>query len=91
MQLLTDVHFDHQERITAAEPFTRIQCETLLSKSGGGGQSRKTIYMRLYMWENLTLFLWVFCWDIINLTHCGWVTQICVFNMVKLGTSASSP
>jgi len=25
------------------------------------------------------------------LTHCGWVTQICVFNMVKLGTSASSP
>ena len=25
------------------------------------------------------------------LTHCGQVTQICVFNMVKLGTSASSP
>jgi len=25
------------------------------------------------------------------LTHCGRVTQICVFNMVKLGTSASSP
>jgi len=25
------------------------------------------------------------------LTHCGWVTQICVFNMVNLGTSASSP
>ena len=25
------------------------------------------------------------------LTHCGWVTQICVFNTVKLGTSASSP
>ena len=25
------------------------------------------------------------------LTHCGRVTQICVFNKVKLGTSASSP
>ena len=25
-----------------------------------------------------------------NLTHCGRVTQICVFNTVKLGTSASS-
>jgi len=27
----------------------------------------------------------------ITLTHCGRVTQICVFNTVKLGTSASSP
>ena len=27
----------------------------------------------------------------IFLTHCGRVTQICVFNTVKLGTSASSP
>ena len=26
-----------------------------------------------------------------TLTHCGRVTQICVFNTVKLGTSASSP
>jgi len=25
------------------------------------------------------------------LTHCGRVSQICVFNTVKLGTSASSP
>jgi hypothetical protein len=25
------------------------------------------------------------------LTHCGRVAQICVFNKVKLGTSASSP
>jgi hypothetical protein len=25
------------------------------------------------------------------LTHCGRVTQICAFNTVKLGTSASSP
>jgi len=25
------------------------------------------------------------------LTHCGRVTKICVFNTVKLGTSASSP
>jgi len=25
------------------------------------------------------------------LTHCGRVTQICVFNTVKLGTSASYP
>ena len=28
---------------------------------------------------------------ILMLTHCGRVTQICVFNTVKLGTSASSP
>ena len=27
----------------------------------------------------------------VYLTHCGRVTQICVFNTVKLGTSASSP
>ena len=27
----------------------------------------------------------------LTLTHCGRVTQICVFNTVKLGTSASSP
>ena len=26
-----------------------------------------------------------------KLTHCGRVTQICVFNTVKLSTSASSP
>jgi hypothetical protein len=29
--------------------------------------------------------------DGLKLTHCGRVTQICVFNTVKLGTSASSP
>jgi hypothetical protein len=28
---------------------------------------------------------------VVILTHCGRVTQICVFNAVKLGTSASSP
>ena len=27
----------------------------------------------------------------LQLTHCGRVTQICVFNTVKLGTFASSP
>jgi hypothetical protein len=35
-QLLTDVQSDHQERIMVAEPFTCIQCEMLLSKSGRG-------------------------------------------------------
>jgi len=29
--------------------------------------------------------------SLIFLSHCGRVTQICVFNTVKLGTSASSP
>jgi len=29
--------------------------------------------------------------DSVKLTHCGRVTQICVFNTVKLGTPASSP
>jgi len=33
-----------------------------------------------FFWKSLSL-----------LTHCGRVTQICVFNTVKLGTSASSP
>jgi len=27
----------------------------------------------------------------LGLTHCGRVRQICVFNALKLGTSASSP
>jgi hypothetical protein len=27
----------------------------------------------------------------VDLKHCGRVTQICIFNTVKLGTSASSP
>ena len=27
----------------------------------------------------------------VALTHCGRVSKICVFNTVKLGTSASSP
>ena len=36
-------------------------------------------------WENCTR------WCEANLAHCGRVTQICVFNTVKLGTSASSP
>jgi hypothetical protein len=30
-------------------------------------------------------------WHLTVLTHCGRVTQICVFNTVKFGTSASSP
>jgi hypothetical protein len=38
-------------------------------------------YLRIIV---LVFFGWV-------LTHCGRVTQICVFNTVKLGTSASSP
>jgi len=36
-------------------------------------------------------FLPSFCLDQWFLTHCGRVTQICVFNTVKLGKSASSP
>jgi len=33
--------------------------------------------------------LYILC--LFSLTYCGRVTQICVFNRVKLGTSASSP
>jgi len=36
------------------------------------------------LWVAHHILLWL-------LTHCGRVTQICVFNTVKLGTSASSP
>jgi len=31
------------------------------------------------------------CQKLYILAHCGRVTQICVFNTAKLGTSASSP
>jgi len=42
-------------------------------------------------WNNCTLYeLWNTPGRII-LTHCRRVTQICVFDKVKLGTSASSP
>jgi len=34
---------------------------------------------------------WNNAFDRTPLTHCGRVTQICVFNTVKLGTSASYP
>ena len=39
--------------------------------------------------KSLTIYLCAF--NAHSLTHCGRVTQICVFNTVKLGTSASSP
>jgi hypothetical protein len=45
------------------------------------------------MWSSWWLRKW-YMWlqkDVKSLTHCGLVTQICVFNTVKLGTSASSP
>lgn len=69
MQLLTEVQFGHQKRITVAEPFTFFNAKCFYRNlEGREVQSRKTIYMRLSMWENLVLFLWAFCWDIINLT-----------------------
>jgi len=53
---------------------------------------------------NSNCLLWQRCWLLCtcygeyraarkcaDLTHCGRVTQICGFNAVKLGTSASSP
>ena len=44
------------------------------------------LYLNVYMQHTLpVLVLPTF------LTHCGRVTQICIFNTVKLGTSASSP
>ena len=39
--------------------------------------------------EQLHKYSYVYTFS--KLTHCGRVTQICVFNTVKLGTSASSP
>jgi len=45
MQLLTEVQSDHQERIMVAEPFTCIQCETFLSKSGSGGSPKQENYL----------------------------------------------
>jgi len=45
--------------------------------------------------RNIALFKNLNMWKIsehcvVYLTHCGRVTQICVFNTVNLGTSASS-
>jgi hypothetical protein len=44
-QLLTEVQFDQQERITVAEPFTFIQCKLLLSKSGREGSPKQENYL----------------------------------------------
>jgi len=68
MQLLAEVQSDHEERITVAERFTFNAKCFYQNPEGREVQSSKTIYMRLSMWENLALFLWAFCWDIINLT-----------------------
>ena len=46
------------------------------------------IYIYIYIYICCIIALFVYA---ISLTHCGRVTQICVFNTVKLGTSASSP
>jgi len=49
-----------------------------------------------YLWDKygpqkkMTIRNLMFTGPCIVLTHCGRVTQICIFNMVKLGTSASS-
>jgi hypothetical protein len=55
----------------------------------------------LLLWSNIThiTHIWIgsrcypLFWSLWYefLTHCGRVTQSCVFNMVNLGTSASSP
>ena len=44
-----------------------------------------------YMVLGVLTFHFLYHTHIYYLTHCGRVTQICVFNTVKLGTSASSP
>jgi len=43
-----------------------------------------------YLFRSYKLIKWEHLYKRL-LTHCGRVTQICVFNAVKLGTSASSP
>jgi len=45
MHLLTEVQFDHQERIMVAEPFTCTQCEMLLSRSRSGGSPKQENYL----------------------------------------------
>ena len=42
-------------------------------------------------WTAITFALNFSKWQAYILTHCGRVTQICVFNTVRLGTFASSP
>jgi len=57
----------------------------------------KIIYLATYYFNEvsnmaLTCFLLYISLQVhFILTHCGRVTQICVFNTVNLGTSASSP
>jgi len=59
-------------------------------------KSAEKIQVSLTSDKNKGYFIWghVYIYDNISeliLTHCGRVTQICVFNTVKLGISASSP
>jgi len=50
-------------------------------------EGKKPLEKRRHGWEDSTE---MDVREIMYLTHCGRVMQICVFNTVKLGTSASS-
>jgi len=52
---------------------------------------RHLVYVTVYKWPS-GVQVWMRQKRLyFFLTHCGRVTQICVFNTVNLGTSASSP
>jgi len=60
---------------------SRSPVMVLFLVSRGNFQNFTFNYLFLYLQLSVSKYL----------THCGRVTQICVFNTVKLGTSASSP
>jgi hypothetical protein len=49
------------------------------------------LFLKFILIKNSTRFGQTYCPSSAVLTHGGRVMQICVFNTVKLGTSASSP
>ena len=59
-----------------------------VSQSANQSVSMHRIYL---LNTTLSVSVHKFTKILLHLTHCGRLTQICVFNTVKLGTSASSP
>ena len=77
---------------TYVKPESAITVFELLMMSG---VSLETCWAIKKHWNNkfyhTVAYCWLFLYHFHVWTHCGRVTQMCVFNTVKLGTSASSP
>ena len=66
--------------LVISKPCIHFSCQPFSKRNG---KLVFVIAIKVYMAVEVKLYSF--------LTHCGRVTQICVFHTVKLGTSASSP